>query len=441
MNELRSCGTITAKSAVSILGAAILAAAIAQFLLFALFLDRTMILRPFSDMITYIDDYLHFRQHGDLGYLWAVHVEQHQPFMHVLTALDVAAFRASGIPFVVAATIAMVVTALLIYVEFRRDQQLSAEPLRSLSLLGPMLLLTTAAAVDCSIPIHSPYPLSLVFLVATLVLFDSHADAYSRRVAALVTAILASFSSASGLAIWPALLWLAWRGGASRRWLIAIAAVGIGYGSFYVLTSPSIDIGRPSEVIELQHLLKMADYLLAYLGLPLSRAPELGFLARGLGAVLLSAAVVAILFDAILHPVTRLHRVGIGLIIVALGIALLITLGRVDQAQKVTVPVRYAVFVAPLHIGLLALILPFLARLATTAQRQIALLSTGTTLAGVLLLLQIIPGRFAITTYSSVASSIARFEETGVVDPGWQHLYSNVDQANRVLMELRNLDK
>ena len=104
-------------------------------------------------------------------------------------------------------------------------------------------------------------------------------------------------------------------------------------------------------------------------------------------------------------------------------------------------PVRYAVFVAPLHIGLLALILPFLARLATTAQRQIALLSTGTTLAGVLLLLQIIPGRFAITTYSSVASSIARFEETGVVDPGWQHLYSNVDQANRVLMELRNLDK
>jgi hypothetical protein len=362
-------------------------------------------------MITYIDDYLHFRQHGDLGYLWAVHVEQHQPFMHVLTALDVAAFRASGIPFVVAATIAMVVTALLT-VEFRRDQQLSAEPLRSLSLLGPMLLLTPAAAVDCSIPIHSPYPLSLVFLVATLVLFDSHADAYTRRVAALVTAILASFSSASGLAIWPALLWLAWRGGASRRWLIAIAAVGIGYGSFYVLTSPSIDIGRPSEVIELQHLLKMADYLLAYLGLPLSRAPELGFLARGLGAVLLSAAVVAILFDAILHPVTRLHRVGIGLIIVALGIALLISLGRVDQAQEVTVPVRYAVFAAPLHTVCLLLIrrLRALPRLRNGRRAQhwhdaFRFFAN--------------PGRFAITTYSSVASLIAA-EETGV-DPGWEH--------------------
>jgi hypothetical protein len=68
-----------------ILGATILAAAIAQFVLFAVFLDLTMILRPFSDMISYIDDYLHVRQHGDvLGYLWSSHTEHHQPIIRAL---------------------------------------------------------------------------------------------------------------------------------------------------------------------------------------------------------------------------------------------------------------------------------------------------------------------------------------------------------------------
>jgi hypothetical protein len=88
-------------------------------------------------------------------------------------------------------------------------------------LLGPMLLLTTAAAVDCSIPINSIYPLSLVFLVTTLALFEGGAEdaryTGAKRAAALVTAVLASFSNIGGLVIWPAMLWLAWRGGASKR--------------------------------------------------------------------------------------------------------------------------------------------------------------------------------------------------------------------------------
>jgi hypothetical protein len=446
MKELRHRGTIASRSAVSILGLTVLAAAITQFVLFAVFLDRTMILRPFSDMITYIDDYLHFRQHDDvLGYLWAPHTQHHQPIIRVLTALDVNAFRASGVPFVVAATIATIVAALLIYVEFRRDQQLTG-PMRTLDWLGPMLLLTTTTAVDCSIPINSIYPLSLVFLVATLVLFESGAEGarYTgvKRTAALVTAVLASFSNAGGLVIWPAILWLAWRGGASKRWLIGIGALGFGYGLFYVLTLSSTDIGGPSRVFNFEHLLKMADYLLAYLGLPLSRAPGLGFMARALGAVLLAAAIIAILCDAILlRLATRLHRVGVGLIIVALGTAFLVTLGRVDIEQEVKLPVRYAIFVAPLHIGLLALVLPFLARLATTPRRQIILLGAGTALAGILLLLQIFSGRSAMIVSSSIANTIARFEETGVVDPGWERLFPNVGQADRVLMELRNLDK
>jgi hypothetical protein len=223
--------------------------------------------------------------------------------------------------------------------------------------------------------------------------------------------------------------------------LVGIGVIGLGYGLFYVLTLPLTSI-EPSRVLDFEHLLKMADYLLAYLGLPLSRAPELGFMARALGAVLLAAALIAILCDAILRrPSTRLQRLGIGLIVIALGIAFLVTLGRVDIEQEVKLPVRYAIFVAPLHIGLLALVLPFLARLASSPQRQIALLGAGTTLAGMLLLLQIVSGRSAMIVSSSIANTIARFEQTGVVEPGWEHLFPNVGQADRVFMELRNIRK
>lgn len=443
MKELHRRGTITARSALWILGATILAAAIAQFVLFAVFLDLTMILRPFSDMIFWIDAYLQARPHGDvLGYLWAPHNEHHLVIIRVLTALDTAAFRASGVPFVVAATLAAIITAFMLYVEFRRDQQLTGPP-RALAWLSPMLLLNTAAAVDCSIPINSVYPLSLVFLVATLVLFGSGAEfapgTGAKRAAALVTAVLASFSNAVGLVIWPAMLWLAWRGGASKRWLIGIGALGTGYGLFYVWTLPSIG---PSRILDLEHLLKMADYLFAYLGLPLSRSPELGLVARGLGAALLAAALIAILYDAILRrPATRLHLIGIGLIIVALGAAFLAAIGRVDIEQEVKMPVRYSMLVAPLHIGLLALVLPFLARLATTLHRQIALLGAGTALAGMLLLLQIVSGRSAMLASSSIANTIARFEETGVVEPGMERLFPYPVLADRVLTELRNLGK
>jgi hypothetical protein len=124
---------------------------------------------------------------------------------------------------------------------------------------------------------------------------------------------------------------------------------------------------------------------------------------------------------------------------VALAIAFLAALGRVDIDQEVTVPVRYAVFVAPLHIGLLALVLPVFAGVAVTPQRQIALLSAGAALAGVLLLMQIVPGSNAISAYRSVASSIAHFERSRVIEPGSKYLFPDPALADRVLRDLHDL--
>lgn len=419
------------------LAAMIVAAAIAQFVLFAVFLDRTMILRPFTDMIDWIDTYFQARQHGDvLGYLWVPHNEHHLVFIRALTALDVAAFKASGIPFVVIATIAAIVTSFMIYVEFRRDKQLRGS-LAALAWLSPMLLLNTAVAVDCSAPTNSVYPISVVFLVGTLVLFGGGAEvaphAGVKQALALVTGILASFGNALGLLIWPAMLWLAWRSGTSKRWLMGIGAIGTGYGLFYVWT-----LHGPSLVLDWD-LRKMADYLLAYLGLPFSRVPKFGIAARVLGAALLTVAVMAILWDTILRrPATRLHLIGIGLIIVALGAAFLAAIARVDVEPEVQVPYRYAIFVALLHIGLLALVLPFFARLATTPQRQITLLGAGAAFAGMLVLMQIVSGRHVMIVSTLINNAIARYEETGVLEPGMERLFPNVPQADRVLTELRN---
>src|SRR5215468_3677303 len=123
----------------SILSVAIAVAAAAQALLFAVVLARTIVLRPFSDMIAWIDAYLGMReQHGDLlAYFWAPHNEHHMAAIRLLTALDVSAFHASGAPFVIAATTSVVGAAVLVFRELHRDRHV-AGPLRSLALLGPM---------------------------------------------------------------------------------------------------------------------------------------------------------------------------------------------------------------------------------------------------------------------------------------------------------------
>ena len=426
---------------IGILGCVIAIVAVVQFALFAVFLARTMILRPFWDRISWIDAYLQVHRYGDVpGYLWTPHNEHHLPLIRLLTTVDVSAFHANGVSFVIAATTALVAAALLVFRELRRGNNV---PL-SLAWLGPMLLLTSVAAVDCSIPINSVYPLALVFIVASLVLFNGEAErtpyTTTRRIAALLTAMLASTANAVGLVAWPALLWSAWRGGAAPRWQVLIAAVGAGYGVMYLHGLPSIGHGDPAAFFAFAHLWKMLDYLLAYLGLPLSRAPGLGLPARVLGGVLLAAGGIAVLRDVVApRPATRLHRFVVGLVIVALVAAFLAAIGRVDLEAEVKVPVRYALLVAPLHIGLLALALPFLTTRAVTYARRVALLGGASVFAAGLLVLQIMAGRAAVTASDAIATTLDRYDD-GLREPGMERVvFPDLAEADRILTALRYL--
>ena len=422
---------------VRLLGLVVSAAAAIQAALFAAVLWRTMILRPFWDMFSWLGDALRM-DGGPLAYLWKPHNEHHMLLVRLLAAVDVQT-GVRGVPFVVAGTVAVLASAWMVLGQLRRT---AGPVLVPVAWLGPMLLLTAPASVDCSIPINTVYPLALVWIVAALVLFDGEAGRTpatpARRCAALAAAALAGLANAVGMVAWPALLWSARQGGASRRWLAGIGAAGVAYAALYLAGLPQGGAGTAGPLPAPLRLLKMLDYLLATLGLPLSRAPGLGAASRALGAVLLIVGAVTLLRDTFTaRPKTRLHRFGTGLVMVALATALLAAIGRVDLEPEVKVPVRYAVLIAPLHVGLLALALEWG---ASRPRRQGGFLAAAAGLAAALLVLQVFGGRSAVLAADVIAATLDRYD-AGVREPGMERVvFPDLAEADRITAALRQHD-
>ena len=138
------------------------------------------------------------------------------------------------------------------------------------------------------------------------------------------------------------------------------------------------------------YVVKMATCALAFLGVPLPWEPAWCRAGELLGAVLLIPAAWAVLSRGVLRPPeTRLRRIAIGLILCAFGTDAVAMLGRVDQTGLVIVPPRYMPLVMLLHLGLLTLALPRLARWAGgRLARARAVLGAGTVCAVALLGLQ-----------------------------------------------------
>jgi hypothetical protein len=413
-----------------------------QAALFCACLVRSAILRPFGDMISWIDAYLQTRRNGDwLAYLWMPHNEHHLLLIRGLTALDVGYFQTSLIPFVAAATACLTMTAWLVLSALCRDAAF-APALAGLAWLAPMVLLTNADVVDCAIPINAVYPMALFFIVATLFLFDAQAESArhtrTRRVVALLTATLAGLCNGVGMVAWPVLLWSAWRGGARLAWQVTIGLVGLAYGAVYVHGLPTAGHADFSHLLMLPHLAKMADYLLAYLGLPLSRAPGLALPGRLLGGLLLAAGIVVLMRDTIppRRP-GRLQRLGPGLILAGLASACLAVAGRVDLTQDVKVPLRYVVMVAPLHVGLLIVAWAGLARLAATPRQQAGLRAGACAFAGLLLTFQVRMGFAVVAASDAIVATLDRYD-AGIREPAMTRVvFPNLAVADRVLAAVR----
>jgi len=396
-----------------VLGTALVAAA--HFALFVYFLFRTAIYSPISDSFTYIDVYLQYRA-GEMSlpvYLWRAHGEHHLVWIRLLTWADVEIFHTRSIPFIAAATAAIVATAALVWLQLRQAEPKLGAP-TCLGLLAPMLILSTANVTDCSVPINTTYPFTVFFTVLALVLFAGAgrrtSDASYRRLAAMLSALGASMGTAAGLLAWPILFWIAWRERLNRGWLATLAGVGIVYSLFYARglyllgLQPALH-KDPASFISPTHLYGVSYYFFAFLGLPLTRAPTFGLIGPTVGVALflvgLSAALIAT-FSNRLN--TRLDRIAIGMILLAFGSAALAAVGRSDLIDGLKIPVRYTMFATALQVGLLCIILPRALPYFGRPQARILLCATGFMLAILLLIMQVFIGRSA----AQIATVIAR---------------------------------
>ena len=347
------------------------------------------------------------------SYLWAWHNEHHLVWIRILTAVDVTMFAGRGIVLVVVASVAMLATAAICVVQMRWASLFSGR-LWPLALLGPMLLLSAADATDCGLPIDAVYPLTSVFMLASLVLFDGAETPWNRttwrRMAAILAAMAAGFSNAVGLAIWPVLLWAAWRGRTPQSWQAAVAVIGAFYIWLYVNGIPLTpgSGGAAASASVLAHASHISAYLLTYLGLPFSLATWLVLPGRLFGAVVLFLSLFVVVADGLSQrDIGRGHRIAVGLVLLGLGIALLAAIGRTDMSAPVMVPSRYTPFVALLHVGLIWQLLPRIESWASTSVRHRAVQAAAMVMVAVVLSAQVMIGQ-ALARWSDRYAEAAR---------------------------------
>ncbi|MEQ1897427.1 MAG: hypothetical protein ABL971_08580, partial [Vicinamibacterales bacterium] len=305
-----------------------------------------------------------------------------------------------------------------------------------------MLVLTSVAAVDCAIPMNGIYPQTVMFTVMALVLFgsDEHAGASRHiqwsRVLAVLAAIAAAFGNAAALSVWPILLWLAWRSQAGRVWTAGIVIVGAVFGAAYLYRLPGVALGAASSAAapDSSSLLRMADYLITYLGLPWTRAGALALTGKGIGALLLVASVASCLWWGVVRPAeSRLDRLAVSLVAFSLATAVLAALGRSGVDADPRVPVRYSVFVALMHVGLLFLAWPrVVARWGTVA--QLRLVQAGVVVAALILTAQqYASGQAAVATTQAMRATLARFAAGEETDDMKSVVYVDLGLARRDL--------
>ena len=412
------------RSVNQVIAFAIALMAAVHFGLFGYFLYRTAITSPISDMFTYIADYLRFRA-GEVGlpsYLWQPHGEHRLVWVRLLTWADVELLHTRGIAFMTAATASMAATAALLWYRLRRTKPMLAAPL---ALLAPMLVLTSANVVDCSVAINTTYPITILFAVPSIVLFaDAQAPnrhANLRRTIAIAAAIGAGFATAAGLLVWPILIWIAWRGKAPHPWLVAVIGVGCAYVIIYLHDlppyglAPALDMDAES-FLSPKHVWKLADYFIGFLGLPITREPAFAVPGRAIGLALflagLSALAVATFSIRLVKP---LDQIAVGLIMLALGSAALAAVGRSELVSEI--PVRYTIFTSMLHVGLLYLLLSRGAQLCTTPRGQVLLNGAALVFAAMLLIQQVMIGRIAERAAAVIARDADCFAQGTIAGP------------------------
>ncbi|MCC7266209.1 MAG: hypothetical protein IT546_02585, partial [Caulobacteraceae bacterium] len=183
-----------------------------------------------------------------------------------------------------------------------------------------------------------------VMVLAMLALVAQGEAGWRGRVLAVMLGGLACLGNAAALAVWPALA----LGAVQRRDGRGLAlTVAIGGPVTALLLAAQLQAFGGGAAAGQASLAEIANYALAYLGLPVTRASSLA--GSCLGALLGAAGLTLILVS--LKSPARLIRLAGACAAFSLTTALLAAAGRaaIDGGD---IPLRYATFVTPLHLAL-----------------------------------------------------------------------------------------
>jgi hypothetical protein len=292
--------------------------------------------------------------HHWLAYLLAPHNISRPLWTRLAIALDMGALGGTNVPLILSGAAALGAMAWILGKQVARA---APQPLKLPAVaLAAMLILMPSNIFDASTPINITYPQAAVFAVLAIVLSEGAlTSAFGwRGAAAIVCAAASSLGNGVGLAIWPVMAW----GALQRRdwsWLGTVLICGAAFLGFY-LAGQEQSAGSTSAAA-LNDPWSAVILALGFVALPWTRvAVQIAWIA---GALIATAAIAIILVKG--GPkATPVERIACGLMLFTLGAAAMAGLGRTGLEDAHNVPVRYAVLVAPLHIGLLMLGLPLL---------------------------------------------------------------------------------
>jgi hypothetical protein len=211
-------------------------------------------------------------------------------------------------------------------------------------------------------------------------------------------------------------------------------AVLFGAIYFYGMDSSAPAAAKP---IDVRSVVKAANYIITFVGLPWTRSPLLatpGWLAGGI--LLVVGVMTALHYGILRQPADRLQRIAVGLILFSLGAAVMAAVGRGDLADEVKVPVRYTVLMMPLHAGLVCLVLPIMARYWDAQGMLLRACMIGITV--VTLIQQIPAGRAAAKESRAINASVMRFV-AGERDGTMSHrVFPDLSVAARIFATIKS---
>jgi len=332
---------------------AVLLALGAYLLLSAYVLWRAAVLTPYSDEIDWIARWYAFRDGG----AWRAYLLDPVNFHRIaltfgLIDLDARRLGGTNLPLILSGGLALAVMAWIL----ARQAAASALPAMKLpaAALAAMLTLMAGSVLDAATPICVDYVHGAALAVLAIVLSEGaeRRSLWWRGPLALAVAVIAGFGDGAALAVWPALAIAA----ARRRdwtWLAALLVVGGAYVGYYL--HGQVGGAGQSAAGALAQPLDALQLALAYLMLPWSRL-LLGYAWIG-GLVVAVVGVAAVALAG--RSASPRSRTAGGLILFTLITAVMAGLGRPTLEDPANVPLRYAVLVTPLHVGLLMLLLPW----------------------------------------------------------------------------------